>query len=454
MPATGRSRRRPRGRPLARDRRRHGRVDVRAGRGRHRGRLALAASHVLRGVDHALAARLPGRDLRRLGGRPAGQPEGELGAARGDRNEHQRAVEGRLRARAAATRTPARTERSRPAVGYVVTELAKEAPYYAGAFGAALLSDSVSSNDALVFLAGANLGAAAYEYGLARLTQPSSRRSRRSASARHRARAGYASFDTDWVPRDYLADYYSVVEPDERAHDRVLRRRHEARRARRAGPALRRRADAPPRVPGRRQGLGDPPRRVPAGEPARDRALARRATPTPTTGARSSATRSNAKGSPRPTDEQVARARGAHAREDHAAAAGRRATGRPAGGRRRQPYGTVISAYCADSATDDRATWETYMAHIAGLVRPGGVFITAALRRSPRLPRRRQGLPERERRRERHPRGPRARVRERARIDRGARAARARIAGLLGHRARLGPPARARRRLIHSARAR
>ena len=42
--------------------------------------------------------------------------------------------------------------------GYVVTELAKEIPYYAGAFGAALLSDSVSSNDALVFLAGANLG--------------------------------------------------------------------------------------------------------------------------------------------------------------------------------------------------------------------------------------------------------------------------------------------------------
>ena len=25
----------------------------------------------------------------------------------------------------------------------------------------------------------------------------------------------YASFETDWVPRDYLRDYYSVVEPDE-----------------------------------------------------------------------------------------------------------------------------------------------------------------------------------------------------------------------------------------------
>src|SRR3954454_10394911 len=45
-------------------------------------------------------------------------------------------------------------------------------------------------------------------------------------------------------------------------------------------------------------------------------------------------------------------------------------------------YGTVVSAYCADSATADRARWETYMRHISGLVRPGGVFITAALRRS------------------------------------------------------------------------
>jgi hypothetical protein len=62
------------------------------------------------------------------------------------------------------------------AAGYVATEIAKEIPYYAGAFGAAVLSDSVSSNDALIFLAGANLGAAAYEYGLARLTRAFLRR--------------------------------------------------------------------------------------------------------------------------------------------------------------------------------------------------------------------------------------------------------------------------------------
>ena len=67
--------------------------------------------------------------------------------------------------------TSVRARRIAAAAGYVGTELAKEAPYYAGAFGAAVVSDSVSSNEAIVFLAGANLGAAAYEYGLGRLTR-------------------------------------------------------------------------------------------------------------------------------------------------------------------------------------------------------------------------------------------------------------------------------------------
>lgn len=51
------------------------------------------------------------------------------------------------------------------ATGYVATELAKEMPYYVGAFGAVLLSDSVSSKDALIFLGGGNWDAV-YEYGL------------------------------------------------------------------------------------------------------------------------------------------------------------------------------------------------------------------------------------------------------------------------------------------------
>ena len=80
-------------------------------------------------------------------------------------------------------RRSVRVRRAASQAGYVATELAKEIPYYAGAFGAALFTDSVSSNDALVFLAGANLGAAAYEYGLGRLTRVflSLREARRAA---------------------------------------------------------------------------------------------------------------------------------------------------------------------------------------------------------------------------------------------------------------------------------
>lgn len=71
----------------------------------------------------------------------------------------------------AATRTQSvRRRRLAASIGYLGTEIAKELPYYTGAFGAAL-ADAVSSRDALIFLAGANLGAALYEYGLARLTR-------------------------------------------------------------------------------------------------------------------------------------------------------------------------------------------------------------------------------------------------------------------------------------------
>lgn len=64
-----------------------------------------------------------------------------------------------------------RTSRAASAVGYLATEIAKEAPYYAGAFGTALLSDTIDSTDALVFLAGTNVGAAVYEYGVAGLSR-------------------------------------------------------------------------------------------------------------------------------------------------------------------------------------------------------------------------------------------------------------------------------------------
>ena len=94
-----------------------------------------------------------------------------------------------------------RARRLAAAAGYVGTELAKEAPYYLAAFGAFFLAEAVSPADVLVFLAGANLAAGAYEYVLARGV---------------RTFLGHADFDTDWDPRAYLDGYYARVEPDER----------------------------------------------------------------------------------------------------------------------------------------------------------------------------------------------------------------------------------------------
>ena len=257
-----------------------------------------------------------------------------------------------------------RTRRIAGAVGYVATELVKEAPYYAGAFGAALISPSVSSGDAIVFLAGANLGAAVYEYGLARLTQAFLRR-------------GHASFDADWVPGEYLADYYGRVEPDEvetiafftdaireaPAGEPILffgtgpTLHHVFLSAERASEIhladylpqnlaeierwLRCEPGAHDWQPFVRYTLQCEGQRAPAAaELARREALTRAKV--------TRLLRADA-GDPEPVGER---------------------------------YATVVSAYCADSATADRATWEAYMRNIAGRVAPGGVFITAALRRS------------------------------------------------------------------------
>jgi hypothetical protein len=256
-----------------------------------------------------------------------------------------------------------RTQRMAASAGYVATELAKEAPYYAGAFGAALLTDAVSSNEALLFLAGANLGAAAYEYGLAGLTR------------RLLRRPPTASFDTDWVPGEYLADYYRVVEPDERetiayfvevmkeapAGEPIL--------VFGTGPTLHHVFLAAPHASEihladyLQENLGEL-ERWRAGDPsAHDwREFVRYTL--------------ECEGLAAPTDEDVAR------REE--LTRGRITRLLQVDARRPVPldrYATVISAYCADSATDDRSTWERLMANITDLVEPDGLFVTAALRR-------------------------------------------------------------------------
>ncbi|HEU5111155.1 MAG TPA: hypothetical protein VFT95_21650, partial [Micromonosporaceae bacterium] len=52
-----------------------------------------------------------------------------------------------------------RAPRLAAAVGYIGTEVALEVPYYAAAFAAAAFTDAVTSEEAVVFLGGANLGA-------------------------------------------------------------------------------------------------------------------------------------------------------------------------------------------------------------------------------------------------------------------------------------------------------
>ncbi len=74
-------------------------------------------------------------------------------------------------------------------LGYAGTELAKETPYYAGAVGAALISESITANDVIIFLGGANLGAAVYEFALAHGVR---------FFLRYRAARGYASIETEW----------------------------------------------------------------------------------------------------------------------------------------------------------------------------------------------------------------------------------------------------------------
>ena len=52
----------------------------------------------------------------------------------------------------------------------------------------------------------------------------------------------------------------------------------------------------------------------------------------------------------------------------------------PMGPSFRGRFATVLSPFCADSATDDKAVWARYSRHIASLVAPGGLMLTSSLR--------------------------------------------------------------------------
>jgi len=52
----------------------------------------------------------------------------------------------------------------------------------------------------------------------------------------------------------------------------------------------------------------------------------------------------------------------------------------PLGSDFRDHFSAVLSPYCAESATSDMTTWTRFCRNIASLVRPGGLFLTSALR--------------------------------------------------------------------------
>ena len=247
--------------------------------------------------------------------------------------------------------------------GYVVTELAKEVPYYAGAFGAALVADPVDATDAITFLAGANLGAAAYEYALGRGT---------AAFVTRRT----ASFEDDWSPADYLDDYYREVEPDELATiDFLVREIAGATPGRPVlffgtGPTLHHVFLAAPVASELHLGdyldanLDEVRRWLDRDPAAHDWTPFVRYT-------------LRCEGLPAPTDADVRRrdelVRSRVTRLLHVD--GRVRTAEPR-------YATVVSAYCADSATSTPRAWAAFMAHVLDRVEPGGLLLTAMLRRS------------------------------------------------------------------------
>ena len=200
----------------------------------------------------------------------------------------------------AGLRTRERARRAAAAaVGYVATEVAKEVPYYAGAFGAAfahrlrLLERRAASSSAARTSAPPATSTASPA-----LTRAFLRPRRRSPRSRPTGSRG-----------DYLTDYYSEVEPDEVATIAFF------------VDAMR---DAEPHEPvlffgvgptlhhvflAAGSGLGDPPRRLPAGEPGARSSAGSTATRTPTTGAPFVRYTLQCEGTARPTDEEVAAAK-------------------------------------------------------------------------------------------------------------------------------------------------
>ena len=407
--------------------RRHRGLDLRARRVRD-GRRRPAGGLGRAQRPAAVAGAGPGRrQLRRVGRRPAPEPARQLGAARADRHEHERAVQGRAR-------RDAHTDRARPPAR-LLERLRRDR---AGQGGPLLRRRLRARGRQRVRLL----------HRRARVPRRIGlRRGRLRVRPRRPHPVGAASPAGVRVLRHGLG---SGRVPDRllrrgrarRARDdRVLRRGDAPCRAGPPGPALRRGADPASRLPGRRHRVRAPPRRLPPREPRRDRALDRPRAWRPRL-APVRALHARVRGRRRPDGGADHAARGAHAHEDHPTDPGRRAPARARGGSLRHRHQRLLRGL-----GDRRAR---HLAHVHG----AHLRARRARRRIPHqrlaplplLRRRGQALPERERRRARPPRRVAAGLR--GGIDRGLRAGRPRGAGLLQRRARVAAAAGARERSV------
>lgn len=257
--------------------------------------------------------------------------------------------------------------------GYVVTELAKEIPYYVGAFSVTAISQGVSTTESFIFLGGANLGAAVYEYGLAKGTL------KIINILKKRQRRGYASFDTEWIPAMYLRDYYSTIEGDERSTLRFFVDRMKYLSACDevlffgCGPALHHVFLAAPKA--HEIHLAD---YLPSNLEEIRRWKDREA------GAHDWNSfvkyTLQCEGIGTPTKDNIDEREEMVRRKitkliPHADAKETNPLGKGSRGR----YQVVFSPYCVDSITDKKEVWKKYMTHLSSLVAPGGHLLLAAL---------------------------------------------------------------------------
>lgn len=186
-----------------------------------------------------------------------------------------------------------------------------------------------------------------------------------------------ATFD-DWNPAQYLADYYSRVEPDEQRTLKFLVQEFARIPGRPValefgiGPTLHHALPLSPHV---REihvadylpsNLSEIRKWQAEDEAAHDWA--------PFT-----ASVLRFEGIGMPTARDIRRREALTRRRITRLIVGDAASSTPLGAASERKYGCVLSCYCADSATGDKATWRRYMTNIVSLLAPGGFFVTAAL---------------------------------------------------------------------------